>query len=72
VVNEMGSSVTIATLSSDRASKGTPCIYEVASLASPDGPAVLRFVREAPSLPDYPQAPLRSTTDLGGTLDETP
>ena len=72
VVNELGSSVTIATLSSDRASKVTPCIYEVASLASPDEPAVLRFVREASSLPDYPQASLRSTTDLGGTLDETP
>jgi hypothetical protein len=52
--------------------QGDPCIYEVASLASPDGPAVLRFVRQAPSLPDYPQARLRCTTDRGGTLDETP
>ncbi len=71
-INEVGWSCTISTLSSNRATRKNPCIYEVVSLASPDEPAVLRFVRDAPSLPGYPQAPLRSTTDLGSTLDETP
>jgi len=71
-INEVGWSVTISTLSSNRAAQKVPCIYEVVSRASPDEPAVLRFVRAATSQPGYPEAPLRSTTDLGATFDETP
>jgi hypothetical protein len=71
-INEVGWSVTISTLSSNRAAEKTPCVYEVVSLASPDEPAVLRFVRATTALSAYPEAPLRSATDLGTTLDETP
>jgi len=72
VFNALGAQLTIGTLSSDKTKKQATCTYEVVALASADRAAGLRFVRAASPGPAYPQAPLRSTTDLGGTLDDAP